>query len=183
MIDLMWRCSFGGTILPFEIILDQSRWAELNLPEFTKLNNKNVREPEITEFAKALRAQYKRTAAVGFCFGGPVVFRLGAKGRNLVDCISAAHPTFLEKEEIANVGVPIQIIAPEIDPQFTQELKSYSNEIIPTLGVPYDYQYFPGLEHGFATRGDPKIPREREGMQRAKNAAVLWLRQWLHGGS
>ncbi|KEF55481.1 esterase/lipase [Exophiala aquamarina CBS 119918] len=171
---------FGGTVLPFDVILDQSRWGELNLPEFLKANNKVSREPEIDECAKALRSQYKRVAAVGFCFGGPVVFRLGAKGRNLVDCISAAHPSFLEEEEIAKVGVPVQIIAPETDPLFTPELKTYSNATIPTLGIPYDYQHFPGLEHGFATRGDPKVDKERDGMLRAKNAAVLWFRQWLH---
>lgn len=48
------------------------------------------------------------------------------------------------------------------------------------LGVPYDYQYFPSLSHGFATRGNPKNDKEMEGMERAKNAAVLWFRQWLH---
>ena len=180
LIDLILCGSFGGVVKPFEIILDQARWGELNLPEFMKRNNKDAREPEIDEFAKALRSQYKRVGAIGFCFGGPLVFRLGAKDRNLVDCISAAHPSFLEKREIAKVGVPVQIIAPEIDPLYTPELKSYSHEVIPTLGVPYDYQHFPGLEHGFGTRGDIKIDKERDGMLRAKNAAVLWFRQWLH---
>ena len=150
------------------------------MPEFGKRNSKISRENEYYEFARTLRSKYKRTAAVGFCFGGPPVFRLGKKGNNLVDCISVAHPTFLEKEEIQQLGVPVQIIAPEIDPQFTQELKTFSNETIPTLGIAYDYQYFPGLEHAFSIRGDPKNHAERKGMERAKNAAVLWFRQFLH---
>lgn len=62
---------------------------------------------------------------------------------------------------------------------FTQQLKAFSNATIPTLGVAYDYQHFPGLEHGFAIRGDPENPEERKGMERAKNAAVLWFKQWL----
>jgi hypothetical protein len=37
---------------------------------------------------------------------------------------------------------------------FTPELKEFSNKVIPTLGVPYDHQYFLGVEHSFATRGD-----------------------------
>jgi hypothetical protein len=41
------------------------------------------------------------------------VFQLGAKGNNLVDCISTSHSTSLEKSEIENVGVPVQILAPE----------------------------------------------------------------------
>jgi hypothetical protein len=71
-------------------------------------------------------------------------------------------------------------MAPEFDPHFTEELKAFSNEVIPKLKVPYDYQYFPGLTHGFATRGNPDDSAELEGMERAKNAAVLWFRLWLH---
>ena len=79
-----------------------------------------------------------------------------------------------------NVGVPAQVLAPEHDPTFTPELKAFANEVIPTLGVPYDYQYFPGLEHAFATRGDQKNPKEMKGMLRAKNAVVLWMKEFLH---
>ncbi|KAL1848578.1 hypothetical protein Plec18167_002200 [Paecilomyces lecythidis] len=144
-------------------------------------NTRTVREPEIFECAKALRSQHKysRIGAIGFCFGGWAVFRLGAKGVQLVDCIVAAHPTFLEKKDIEQINVPVAIMAPEIDSMFTEELKAYSNEVIPTLNVAYDYQYFPGLTHGFATRGNPNDKSEMEGMERAKDAAVLWFRQWL----
>lgn len=143
-------------------------------------NTKAIREPEILDCARALRSQYLRVGAIGFCFGGWAVFRLGAKGNQLVDCISTAHPTFLEKQEIESVGVPVQILAPEMDMMFTEELKAHCNKVIPTLGISYDYQYFPGLEHGFAVRGDPTNPAEMKGLERAKNAAVLWFRQWLH---
>ena len=40
-----------------------------------------------------------------------------------MDCISTAHPSWLTEEEIEGVGVPVQILAPEIDPVFTPELK------------------------------------------------------------
>ena len=172
--------SFGGEVLPVNIILDPSQWGKLNLPEFLKRNSKAVRTPEILECAKLLRSKYKRTGAIGFCFGGWGVFRLGGKGNNLVDCISTAHPTDLEEEEIRNVGVPVQIMAPEFDTRFTEELKAFSNQTIPSLGIAYDYQYFPGLEHAFAIRGDPRKTAEREGMERAKNAAVYWFLEWLH---
>lgn len=128
---------------------------------------------------QAIRAKRQRIGAIGFCFGGWGVFRLGAKGRNLVDCIATAHPSFLEKSEIDKIGVPVQIIAPEFDFMFTADLKDHSNQVIPKLGVAYDYQFFPGLEHGFATRGDPHNAAEREGMERATKAAVRWFKQWL----
>ena len=169
-------------MLPLDVVLDESRWSELDLPGFLGRNTKAIREPEIFDCAKALRSEhgYSSIGAIGFCFGGWAVFHLGAKGVGLVDCISTAHPTFLEQNEIREIGVPVQIMAPEHDPQFTDELKAFSNEVIPQLGVPYDYQYFPSLTHGFATRGNPDLKGEKEGMERAKNAAVLWFRQWLH---
>lgn len=86
----------------------------------------------------------------------------------------------LTKEEIQAVGVPVQIMAPEIDPAFTPEFKEFSNRVIPSLGVDYDYQYFPGLVHTFAVRGNRADEAEMKGLERAKNAAVYWFKQWLH---
>lgn len=63
-------------------------------------------------------------------------------------------------------------MAPEFDPQFIEEPEAFSNQTIPTLGIPYDYQYCPDLRHAFAIHGDPNDPMERKGMERAKNAAV-----------
>lgn len=140
-----------------------------------------MREPEIFAFAKALRSQYKRVAAIGYCYGGWAVFRLGAKqNEGLVDCISTAHPSWLTKEEIQNVGVPVQILAPEIDPVFTPELKEFSQKTIPSLGLPLDYQHFPGVEHAFSVRGNRADEAEMKALERAKNAAVHWFKQWLH---
>ncbi|KAI5458353.1 Alpha/Beta hydrolase protein [Mariannaea sp. PMI_226] len=170
---------FGNEVLSSEIIRDRSRWKELDLPAFEKRNSKEVREPEIFECAKALRLQYKRVGAAGFCFGGWAVFRLGAH-ENLVDCILTAHPTWLTKDEIEHVNVPTQILAPESDPVFTPELKEFANQVIPRIGVPYDYQYFPKVHHGFAIRGNPDSKDELKAMHRAKDAAVYWFRLWLH---
>lgn len=102
------------------------------------------------------------------------------QGHNLVDCISTAHPSLLTEEEIDAVSVPVQILAPEYDPALTPELKAYANKVIPSLNLEYNYQYFPGMIHGFATRGDPKNPKQKQGLERAKNAAVGWFAQMLH---
>lgn len=140
-----------------------------------------MREPEIFAFAKELRGKYRSIGAIGFCFGGWAVFRLGARtSGGLVDCISTAHPSWLIKEEIENVNVPVQILAPEIDPVYTPELKEFSNRVIPSLGLDYDYQHFPALVHGFAVRGNKENEAELKGLVRAKNAAVHWFNQYLH---
>jgi dienelactone hydrolase len=86
----------------------------------------------------------------------------------------------LETSEIDSISVPVQICAPETDPQFTPELKEYTAKVLLTLNVEYDYQYFPGLVHGFAGRGDMKNAAQRKGLERAKNAAVYWFQQHLH---
>ncbi len=165
------------------LINNPAEWPKLDLPGFMTRNAKPVRGPEMVSFAKFLRSKHRRVGAIGFCYGGWAVFQLGAKVTDgstpLVDCISTAHPTFLTKEEMSNVGVPVQIVAPEIDPQFTAELKAYALAEIPKLGVPFDYQFFPGLSHGFAVRGNREDEDEMNGLQRALRAAVGWFREWL----
>ena len=171
---------FGGESLAAGPIL-ANRFHELDIPSFVAKNSREIREPEIFDCARALREKYKKIGAVGFCFGGWAVFRLGAKEHQppLVDCISAGHPTWLTKKDIDEVAVPVQILAPEIDSQFTAELKLHSFETILKLGIPFDYQHFPGVEHACFTRGDEKHAGEREAMVRGKNAAVWWFKQFL----
>ena len=102
-------------------------------------------------------------------------------GNPLVDAISTAHPSLLTKEEMNDVGVPTQILAPEHDPAFVPELKAYAKETIPKLNVAFDYQHFPGVAHGFATRcSDEGSELERNSLARAKNAVVGWFAQHLH---
>jgi len=171
---------FGGDVLPFGPIC-RGDWHELDVPGFLKKNSRDIREPEIFECARTLRAKHKKVGAVGFCFGGWAVFRLGAKEHQppLVDCITAGHPSLLTKKDIDEVAVPVQILAPEIDPVYTAELKTHSFETIQKLQLPFDYQHFPGVEHACLVRGDPEKIGEREAMARGKNAAVSWLRQYL----
>lgn len=97
-----------------------------------------------------------------------------------MDCITAGHPSLLTENDIDEVAVPVQLLAPEIDPAFTAELKKHSFEAIQKLRVPFDYEYFSGVEHGCLVRGDPEKPGEREAMARGKNAVVSWMKQFLH---
>lgn len=136
-------CSFAGESLPTDILLDQSRWGEIDMPGFIQKNSRSIREPEILACAKKLRTQYKKVGAVGYCYGGWAVFRLGAVGNNLVDCITAGHPSLLTKEDIDLVDVPTQLLAPEIDPVYTAELKEHTWRTLPTKGIAFDYQHFP----------------------------------------
>ncbi|PYI00058.1 putative endo-1,3-1,4-beta-D-glucanase [Aspergillus ellipticus CBS 707.79] len=162
---------FGGVSLPPTILDDSARHPDIDLPSFFSC-------------AKALHSthNFRSLGALGFCYGGWAVFRLGAKDVNLVDCISTAHPTFLEKRDIENVGVSVQILAPEFDPYFTEELKGFSRRVIPGLGLGegvFEYREYVGMEHGFAVRGNPGKEREREELVRAKEVVVRWMGRWL----
>lgn len=172
---------FGGEILPFTPILNNA-FHEIDIPGFLKRNPREIREPEIFDCARALRQKHKKVGAVGYCYGGWAVLRLGAKEHHqtpLVDCISLGHPSLLIKKDIDEVAVPVQILAPEIDPVYTPELKLHSFETIQKLGVPFDYQHFPVVEYSCFIRGDINKAGEREAMTRGKNAAVGWFRQFL----
>lgn len=157
------------------------RFDKIDLGGFIAKNSREIREPEIFACAKALRDEGRKVAAVGYCYGGWAVFRLGAKEHSppLVDCISAGHPSLLTKKDIDDVAVPVQILAPEIDNAFTAEYKSYAFEEIMKKGIPFDYQHFPGVEHACLVRGAEDVKGEREAMARGKNAAVAWFRQFL----
>ncbi|GJC83617.1 hydrolase tropI [Colletotrichum liriopes] len=172
---------FGGWVVDFEPVL-AGRFHEVDMGSFQKNNARDIREPEIFNFARALRGKHNKIAAVGFCYGGWAVFRLGAKEHDppLVDCITAGHPSWLTKEDMDDVTVPVQMLAPEVDPTFTSELKSYCFETMLKKGVPFEYHHFPGVEHACLTRGDPKKAGEREAMARGKAAAVSWFNMFLH---
>jgi len=126
-----------------------------------------------------LKSEYPKVGAIGYCYGGWAVFQLGADP-SLIDAVSTAHPTLLTKEEIDAIKVPVQILSAETDQSYTEELKEYSNKIIPTLGVPYEYVYFPGLVHGFAARGDENNKLQKHGLEKAKNNAVTFFKEFLH---
>jgi len=153
---------------------------KIDFEGYIKNNTREIREPEIFDCARKLRSEYKKVGAIGYCFGGWAVFRLGATGNDLVDCIIAGHPTWLTKDDIDGAAVPTQILAPEFDVPYTEELKEYTFKSLMKRGVAFDYQHFPGVEHSCFTRGRPDKSGEQEAMVRGKAAAVSWLRQWLH---
>jgi dienelactone hydrolase len=172
---------FDGEILPFEPIL-AGRFHEVDFAGFLARNARAIREPEIIDAARVLRQRYKKLGAIGFCYGGWACFRLGAKGHDpsLVDAISAGHPSLLTKQDIDEVAVPVQMLAPEHDVPYPADMKVYTFETVMKNGVPLEYVHFPGVEHGCLVRGDAAHKGEREAMARAKDAAVNWFKQWLY---
>jgi dienelactone hydrolase len=170
---------FGGERLPEDKIL-QGRWAEIDMPDFISRNGRAQREPEILRCARALREKYDFVGAIGFCYGGWAVFRLGAEEfsspRPLIDCAIAGHPTMFQKSDADDMRVPVQLLSPEIDIPFNEELKLYAWQKLQENKIPFDWQFMPGVAHGCLTKGNAEVEGEREAMLRGKNAAVWWLK-------
>lgn len=170
-----------GEAMPVDLMLAE-RWAEIDIAGILSRHSREVREPQIFAAARALRESHARVAAAGFCYGGWAALRLGSREHQppLVDCIVAAHPSLVVKADIDGVAVPTQVLAPEHDQVYTAELKAHTFQTLKASGVAFDYQHFPGVEHGCLVRGNENKPNERESMIRGKNAAVSWMRQFLH---
>ncbi|KAI1099124.1 dienelactone hydrolase family protein [Jackrogersella minutella] len=172
---------FAGEVVDM-VPLIAGDFSNFDIKAFSERHSRAAIEPEIFAAARTLRQKHKKVGAIGYCFGGWAVFRLGAKEHNppLVDAISTGHPSLLTKNDIDEVAVPVQLLAPENDFMFSSELKSYAFETIQKAGVEFDYRHFPGVEHGGLVRGNEKLPGERLAMVRATNSAVGWFNQILH---
>lgn len=171
--------SFDGEVVDPDAMSNPEKAKNFDVMAFIGRNSKDKRWPEIKAIAQELKKKHSKVAAIGFCYGGWAVFKLGADP-SLVDCISTAHPSLLEVSEMENVKVPSQILAPEHDQMYTPELKQKTFEVMPKTGVKWEYIYFPGMAHGFAARGDPNNKDQKEGLERAKRSAVNFFNEFLH---
>ncbi|KAH8892208.1 dienelactone hydrolase [Thozetella sp. PMI_491] len=174
----------GEVVSPEPVLAERYAEIQSELIAWGERNARVIREPSIFAFARALRATagHKAVAAVGYCWGGWGVFRLGAGEHDppLVDCITAGHPSWLVPDDIDAVRVPTQLLAPENDVMFPPDLKNLAFTKLRENGVELDYQHLPGVEHSCFIRGDLKKPGERAAMVRGKNAAVGWMKHWLY---
>jgi len=170
---------FGGEVVEPDTMSNPENAKKFDTGAFIGRNSKEIRWPEIKASAQDLKKQYSKVGAMGFCYGGWAVFKLAADP-SLVDAISTAHPSILEKSEIESVKVPVQILAPENDQMYTAELKQATFEILPKTGVQWEYVYFAGLSHGFAARGNPNDKKQKDGLERAKRSVVHFFKEYLH---
>ncbi|KAI1821869.1 putative hydrolase [Xylaria intraflava] len=174
---------FGGWVVDYKLV-EEHRFAEIDLKSMAANNSRDIRGPEMEACAKILKGElgYKRLGAIGFCYGGWGVCRLGSKTQEppLVDAISLVHPSWLVEADIDNLAVPTQILAPEFDAAFTPELKLRSFNVLVNSKLPFEYVHYPDIVHGNLVRGSEKHPLERQAMASAKNSASAWFRQHLH---
>ena len=92
---------------------------------------------------------------IGFCYGAKLVVHLVIQEELTAVVIAAAvaHPTFLVREEAAQIRRPILFLCAETDQRFPPDLREhFETTLAPTgLGTFIDY---PGTNHGFVIRPD-----------------------------
>ncbi|KIH90257.1 esterase [Sporothrix brasiliensis 5110] len=160
---------------------------------FVGRHPRDARDKDVFTVARALRREHghDRLAAIGFCYGGWAVMRLGAKPEDqpededkdakpiegpLVQAVSTAHPSLVTERDLAGVAVPLQILAPEIDQLYTPALKQFTFDVTAKNGIPLDYLHFPGVAHGSLMRSNQKSPEARKVVERAQHAAINFFK-------
>lgn len=95
---------FRGDPAPHDITFDAE--------EFLAKHTVNVTDAVIEKTISYIRKNLgvKKIAVTGYCFGGRYAFRFLAKGRG-ADVGYAAHPSFLQDEEVLAISGPASIAA------------------------------------------------------------------------
>ncbi|KAI9742199.1 MAG: hypothetical protein M1818_004099 [Claussenomyces sp. TS43310] len=159
-----------------------------------------VAKPAVFDFFRALRSSPDTTnlkiGVAGFCWGGKFtvllaqdapssrVHKAGSEAgepHSLVDAAFTAHPSLLQvPEDITPVSVPLSIAIGDVDMALKKSLVEQAKEILEKKKAgDHECIIYPGAKHGFAVRGDPDDPRQKELGEQAETQALSWFAKWL----
>ncbi|KAK4129702.1 alpha/beta-hydrolase [Parathielavia appendiculata] len=170
-------------------------------------NRRALAYPRIQAFMTAQRTAFPSTklGVAGFCWGGlhavllthdtpanKVVVSVDDYGGGvlvveypLVDCAFTAHPAQVcFPADLEAVMRPLSVANGDNDEWMGRDkmrtlvgiLKRKNAE----LGEErHEAVVYPGAKHGFAVRGDPGDPMQRERGEQSEEQAVKWFRRWL----
>jgi carboxymethylenebutenolidase len=117
-------------------------------------------------------------AALGFCYGGRMAMKLGARSRE-IDAVVAFHPApRLTAPEIERLSCPVQIHVGTIDQAAPVAMVSELNQILKRQGTPTELHIYEGADHGFLAYTRPHRYNPRAA-QRAWARTTDFLKQKL----
>jgi dienelactone hydrolase len=73
----------------------------------------------------------------------------------------------------------LSIAAAETDDIFPTDKRHKSEEILKTVGQPYQLNLFSGVSHGFSVRGDISKKIQKFAKEQAFLQAVSWFNEYL----
>jgi len=131
---------------------------------------------------EALKEQgITRFAAVGYCYGARLVWDLSYD--KLIHVSACAHPSLLNPEDLDKYAKecdqPLLINSCETDGQFPKEKQERADKVFADFKPGYSRPYFPGVEHGFAVRGDLSKPEVKAAKEGAFKNTVEWFIKYL----
>ncbi|TFK71950.1 dienelactone hydrolase [Pluteus cervinus] len=141
--------------------------------------------PTLDKVLAALKKQgITSIAATGYCFGGRYIFDLAFE--NIISVAVATHPAVLQnpvdfEKYLELAKAPLLIVGCTKDYLFGPEFQAKGDEILGDgkFAPGYKREYFDGLAHGFAVRGDMSDPKVKGGKEAAFKAAVKWIAKYL----
>jgi len=139
-----------------------------------------TKAPGLTaEWEKAVKAKYggKKHAAVGYCFGAPMVANALANG--VADAGAFAHPSAISEEMLRAIKAPLLMSCAEVDGAFPPEKRHQAEAILAEIKVPYHEQLFSGVSHGFAVKGDMSDENAKWAKEQSARGILTWFDRWL----
>lgn len=74
---------------------------------------------------------------------------------------------------------PLLLNGCETDWQFPIESQEKADVIFADFALGYKREYFAGCDHGFAVRGDVRVPQIKAGKEGAFEATVDWMNKYM----
>jgi len=107
------------------------------------------------KFISTIQGQYQSIQIIGFCYGAKQVVHLitQSESTSAVKAAAVAHPSFLVKEEAAQIKTPILFLCAEHDDFFASDLREHFEKVLAPTGLA-TFIVFPGTTHGFVVRPD-----------------------------
>lgn len=140
-----------------------------DLSPWLKNHSNEITKPIVDGFMKELRAKIGSDAfvgAIGYCFGAKyAIQQIAADGH--ASAAAAAHPSFVDLEEVKQIKKPLIISAAETDPIFPADLRHQTENALAEIKATYQIDLFSGVSHGFAVRGDLTNPEVRYAADKA----------------
>lgn len=135
-------------------------------------------EPVVQAVVQHIRSELatKFFASIGYCFGAKYTVRLLAE--DAIDAGAAAHPSFVQIDEVAQIKKPLIILAAETDQIYTPELRAKTEAKLQEIKATYYTTLSSGVTHGFAVRSDPKDKWATAMAGKAFSDSVWWFEQF-----
>lgn len=129
------------------------------LGEWLKSHAPPLTEPIVEGFFTEVIAEFKpsKLFAIGYCFGAFFVLpRL--KDTGVLTAGAVAHPSVRESTLYKEVRKPLLISVGSEDAACDADLRKEINDILTTNKVRFQLDVFSNAPHGYAIRGDLKVP-------------------------